>query len=160
MQPVCWLDRRALREVLQEGRRWHLRETGGALLGWTERNEYVVAQALGPGPRAKHGLTYFEPDGDWQVTRGHEIYFETGRTVAYLGDWHSHPWSSPVPSRRDRETARQIAEDPAFRTPQPLYGIAGLNRRSLKRYMGLVIYVWRDGTLAPARVVLFDALPR
>jgi integrative and conjugative element protein (TIGR02256 family) len=157
LHAVCWLARSALRDVLAEVRRYRLRETGGALLGWREGAQYVVTTALGPGPQAKHGLTYFEPDATWQSARGREIYFASARTVAYLGDWHTHPWSGPVPSYRDHRTAQDIAEDPAFRAPQPLYGIVGYSaRRREERDRKPTIYVCQDGHLSTAAVVLFE----
>ncbi len=144
----CWFVDDALTELLAESRRWQLRETGGALLGWCDEDEYVVARVLGPGPDAKHGLSSFEPDGPWQAERGAAIYKESGRTISYLGDWHTHPRGIPRPSSQDKKTAREIADDPDFRSPRPLYAIAGRSLRDLtRRRWQLVMYVWTDDGL-------------
>lgn len=158
MRPCCWIERRALTELLSECSRWAFRETGGALLGWREAGEYVVARILGPGPRAKHGFTYFEPDSVWQVARGRETYRASGRTVAYLGDWHTHPRGAPNPSRRDQQTARQIAKDPSFRSPRPLYAIVGrpLRRILPRNAWDLAVYMW-DEELVPVDIEIFDS---
>jgi len=124
MRDVCWIEPGALTTLLAEARRWLLRETGGALLGWRGEEGAVIAAVLGPGPEANHGLRHFEPDVQWQQREGERIYRESGRTIAYLGDWHSHPYGGPYPSRQDRKTARMIADDRAFRAPEPLYAIA------------------------------------
>jgi integrative and conjugative element protein (TIGR02256 family) len=133
MLEVCWIEPRALETLREEAAGWPLRETGGALLGWQKDNESVIAAILGPGPAASHGLSHFEPDTDWQQREGERIYRESGRTVAYIGDWHSHPRGGPNPSRQDRRTAREIAKDPGFRTPEPLYAIASKHWYELRR---------------------------
>jgi integrative and conjugative element protein (TIGR02256 family) len=125
MQPRCWIRRVAVEDILTEARRWRLRETGGALLGWHEEGAYVVDRVLGPGPRAKHGFASFEPDAEWQGQEGARIYRESRRTVAYLGDWHTHPRGKPYPSSQDSQTAKQIAEDTDFRISRPLYAVLG-----------------------------------
>lgn len=124
MPGTCWIRRAALEDLLAEARRWPLRETGGALLGRRKGELTVVETVLGPGPGASHGYSHFEPDGAWQQVQGERIYAQSGRTVAYLGDWHTHPRGGPYPSGQDRHTARMIARDVAFRAPWPLYAIA------------------------------------
>lgn len=119
----CWLGRSAVSDILIEVAKWPLRETGGALLGWREDDEWVVHTVLGPGPRARHGFSTFEPDAEWQVERGRSIYRESGGMIAYVGEWHSHPRGSRRPSRQDTITMREIASDPAFRAPEPLSAI-------------------------------------
>jgi integrative and conjugative element protein (TIGR02256 family) len=149
----CWCDSSALDELLREARRWPLRETGGALLGWRGDGEAVIASVLGPGPSARHGLRSFEPDAEWQNEQGRRHYRESGRTIAYLGDWHSHPHGGATPSDQDRETAEMIATDPAFRTPQPLYAIASKPWRALRlRAWQLTVYEWTGEQFVPLDV--------
>lgn len=152
MSGRCWFDRQALTELLAEASRWQLRETGGALLGWRDGDETVVARVLGPGPNARHGRRYFEPDTEWQNAQGRRIYGESGRTIAFLGDWHTHPLGAPRPSRQDERTARMLAEDEHFRTPLPLYAIAGRSLLGLSHgnRWRLALFEWRgrDGLRA------------
>jgi len=144
----CWCDERVLGQLLGEARRWPVRETGGALLGWRDNHDAVIAAVLGPGPEAQHGFSSFEPDGPWQNREGHRIYHESGRTIAYLGDWHTHPRGSARPSRRDLQTAQETAADEKFRAPDPLYGIASKPWRSIKRESwALMLYELVDGDL-------------
>lgn len=157
----CWFERGALNELLAEARRWRLRETGGALLGWRSDTEVVVRRVLGPGPKAKHGFSHFEPDAAWQGARGREIYAESGRTIAYVGDWHTHPRGRATPSRQDRKVMREIAADSDFRAPNPLSAIVGRPWfDSLRgRAPDLVIYAWHGTELAPTTLEIFDAAP-
>ncbi|HYQ79107.1 MAG TPA: Mov34/MPN/PAD-1 family protein [Solirubrobacterales bacterium] len=154
MRPRCWINESALAEMWAEARRWRLRETGGALLGWRDGRDAVIARVLGPGPNAKHGFFSFEPDYEWQVGQGRRIYRESSRCVAYIGDWHTHPFASPRPSWTDRKAAKQIAEDPDFRAREPLSLIVGRGWRSGNDHRtvaldSLVVYVWRNGDLEP-----------
>lgn len=148
----CWFERDALKTLLAEARRWPLRETGGALLGWREGDDSVVARVLGPGPKARHGRRFFEPDSEWQNEQGRRIYRQSGRTVAFLGDWHTHPLGAPRPSGQDKRTARILAEDADFRTPVPLYAIAGRRGRrglALGHRWRLAMFEWQgeDGLI-------------
>lgn len=156
MPRTCWFDRRALAELRTEARRWRLRETGGALLGWRNDTDIVVARILGPGPLARHGLSSFEPDADWQNSEGARVYHESGRTIAYLGDWHTHPRGKATPSPQDRRTLEQIAKDTAFRAPNAIYAIAA---QRLHRPWRLALWEWRDSDLQPLPIRLFDLGP-
>lgn len=145
------MDETALSDLLDEARRWRLRETGGALLGWRDGADVAVACVLGPGPGARHRVRSFEPDGPWQVAQGRKIYAATNRVVAYLGDWHTHPFGWPTPSGQDRTAARQIANDPGFRAPEPLSGIVGRAPRGRSR---LVVHAWDGEGLAPLETTI------
>lgn len=149
----CWIGERALGDLLIEARAWPRRETGGALLGWREGEDAVVARVLGPGPLARHGYRSFEPDGEWQQREGERLYRESGRRVAYLGDWHTHPLGSPKPSPQDLKTVAAIAADDAFRAPEPLYAIAAKPwyRGGAGRWQ-LRMMQWRDGRLGRLQV--------
>lgn len=123
--------------------RWYLRETGGALLGWRDGPDAVVARALGPGPGAHHGFRSFEPDATWQVEQGRRIYRGSGRTIAYIGDWHSHPIGALAPSAQDRGAVEIIATDAGFRAPEPLSALVAGTLGGW-RPSRLAVYLWRD----------------
>jgi len=154
----CWIHRDALDDLHTEARRRLVRETGGALLGWSDKSEVVVRRILGPGPRATHGLSHFEPDADWQGERGREIYFASGRTIAYVGDWHTHPRGAPTPSLQDNKVMATIAGDPDFRAPHPVSAIVGRSWLAAirRRPRELVVYIWDGRDLLPIDVVIFD----
>jgi integrative and conjugative element protein (TIGR02256 family) len=142
MRPRCWIDERALGDLVAEAHRRRLRETGGALLGWRADADAVVAAVLGPGPNARHRLRSFE------ARQGRRIYAATQRKVAYVGEWHTHPFGVLSPSGQDRLAARLIAEDPDFRAPVPLSAIVG-GWRSGGR---LVVYAWIRDQFVPMDV--------
>jgi integrative and conjugative element protein (TIGR02256 family) len=115
-----WLAAPLLAEMTGQAERRSPDETGGMLLGWRAGADVVVAALVGAGPGAVHERGHFHPDGAWQQQRLQQAYLESGRTVTYLGDWHSHPRGRGRPSATDRKTAALIAAEPAARAPEAL----------------------------------------
>jgi integrative and conjugative element protein (TIGR02256 family) len=157
MPGICWIQRQALDDLLSEARGWPLRETGGALLGRRESELAVVEEVLGPGPHASHGFRHFEPDAKWQLREGERIYAESGRTVAYLGDWHTHPHGRPHPSSQDHRTAEMIATTTGFRAPRPVYAIASKCWHRLPRpSWRLRMMEWHRGGLEEMELIVLE----
>ena len=123
------IDAALARRVLGEAERHAPNETGGVLLGYHDDHTKVilVSDIVDAGPRARRETHRFEPDGAWQRKRIAELYASSGRTLAYVGDWHSHPLGGN-PSGLDRATARRIAKTPAARCPHPIMLIAGCSK--------------------------------
>jgi integrative and conjugative element protein (TIGR02256 family) len=113
------------KQMLAEAEQYAPCETGGVLLGESDREaaRVVVTELIGAGPGARRERHRFVPDGAWQRNRIAERYEIAGRTLEYLGDWHSHPYGNG-PSRLDRATARKIATTPAARCRYPVFVIA------------------------------------
>ena len=101
-------------------------ETGGCLMGYyAVGGGIVITKIIGPGPNAKHEPYNFEGDSDWQCNEVGRIYDESGRTTTYLGDWHTHPKSSPRLSDLDIECLDKIANNPDARCPEPVMLVLG-----------------------------------
>jgi integrative and conjugative element protein (TIGR02256 family) len=116
----------ALREqMLTEAKQHAPRETGGVLLGVrdTAESHVRVTELVGAGPSAKRERFRFVPDGPWQRRQIAGRYLASGRTLEYIGDWHSHPHGNG-PSRLDRATARKIARTASARCAHPIFVIA------------------------------------
>ncbi|HEV7563909.1 MAG TPA: Mov34/MPN/PAD-1 family protein, partial [Solirubrobacterales bacterium] len=100
------------------GRRF--RETGGALFGYEAASDLLIAQANGPGPRAKHRRTRYVPHPDDVQAEIDEIFAASEGTFRYLGDWHSHPGGRAYPSSVDKKSAEQIATNSETALPEPV----------------------------------------
>ena len=100
-------------------------ETGGLLIGYQNHKLRltVVTDIIGPGSKAKHHRYSFTPDYDYQEYRLSEVYKHSGRTLTYLGDWHSHPLGSHTLSSHDSDTLQSIADFPKARMPFPFMTI-------------------------------------
>jgi integrative and conjugative element protein (TIGR02256 family) len=122
--PVAWWAQDALEAALTEADRAFPLETGGVLLGWrASTTEVVITNLVGPGPGAEHHRVWFRPDADWQQGQIDARYAQSGRTVTYLGDWHTHPSGSPVLSRKDLRTLRRISRHADARIGQPVMAV-------------------------------------
>jgi integrative and conjugative element protein (TIGR02256 family) len=123
MTSQVWLAKSAEAAIRAESALHHEEETGGMLLGYAHGDSAVVVTIVGPGPGARHAATTFVPDAIWQQDRLAQMYADSGRTVTYLGDWHTHPRGVPILSRRDRKTLHRIAHHGPSRQPRPLSAV-------------------------------------
>jgi integrative and conjugative element protein (TIGR02256 family) len=117
---LLWLPRSAVEQMREQADARAPLEHGGMLLGWESDGQLVVSRLVGAGPHAKASRNSFAADGAWQQVQLERIYAASGRTVTYLGDWHSHPHGSRRPSKRDRETAAGIARHRGSRASEPV----------------------------------------
>ncbi len=118
--PLVWIPEALLVTFADTAERSRPLETGGMLVGWRVGTEIVVTGVIAAGPHARHERNSFEADGAWQQQQLEDTYRKSGRTVTFLGDWHSHPRGQPRPSPRDRETAALVARSEGARAPQPI----------------------------------------
>ena len=93
-------------------------ETGGILLGHSLPAGALVTVIVGPGPRAKHERTSYDPDQDWPE-REVASAFRDAPGLEYLGDWHSHPGGAARLSPTDRRVLTLIAHSAPARCPRP-----------------------------------------
>lgn len=143
VQPVTFPGRlyvvSGVRAVIRlEAFRFRFLETGGVLFGYrTDEDDIVVTEATGPGPKARHRRSSFEPDTAYCQARLVSTYERTGGTISYLGEWHTHPYGSTRPSQQDLRSMLILAEDPATRQPEPLLWI-------YRPTYGLFTWRWKE----------------
>lgn len=110
-----------LRKICEEANRKYPCETGGILMGYYEPSgECTVTEIIGPGPRAKHRRTGFEPDYDFQEKQVAAVYGKSMRQYTYIGDWHTHPDGTGTLSKADRTTMKEISHCPKARCTTPI----------------------------------------
>lgn len=146
--PVVWIPTALLAQLHDLVREHAPLETGGMLLGWRNHGKVAIDATIDAGPGALRNRTGFTPDGHWQQQQLAAIYEQSGRTVTYLGDWHSHPHGPARPSGQDRKTAAAIAASEQARTPYPITLILGRNRRRAQFLTRA--YIHTDGKLRRA----------
>jgi len=122
--PVAWVQQAVHDDLLAQADEHAPYETGGLLLGYRHHStEVVITDAIGPGPRANHRRTGFDPDTDWQTAELARRYDAADRRIRYLGDWHTHPAGTTALSRTDRRTLRAIGRHPDAHCPQPVMAV-------------------------------------
>ena len=104
-------------------------ETGGVLLGFVRGRDASVAHVIGPGPSAKRGSTWFDPDHGWQLEQIGRRFAKDPGSSEYLGDWHTHPDGPAVLSSQDRAVGRLIARHAPAANPRPLLVVLSVPRR-------------------------------
>lgn len=122
---TIWISKNVFHNLLAEAVRFAPMETGGVLLGWRTQDAACITNMVGPGPDAHHAGDSFSPDATWQSDQIALLYARSGRRLAYLGDWHTHPGAAPAPSWRDRQTLRAISRYAPARCPEPIMVILG-----------------------------------
>ena len=79
-------------------------EVGGILLGFRKKEHLYITKATLPG-RSDQGSysSFFRRDWSHQMIATNE-WVKSGFRVDWVGEWHSHPESNPVPSSTDKTT--------------------------------------------------------
>lgn len=96
-------------------------ETGGVLAGsLTQEGQVVVTHVSGPGPLATKSAHEFEKDLVFCQKFIDDLFAESGGTIYYVGEWHSHPSTDTRPSSRDQKSLSSIASQPEYQTNEPV----------------------------------------
>ena len=123
---TLWISKQIFQKMLADAEKWSPYETGGVFMGYTaDDHDLVVTDLIDAGDHAKHKKFRFQPDQDYQLEQIARIYKESKGTVTYLGDWHTHPNSTPNLSLLDKRTLTKIALTPASKNTQPIMVILG-----------------------------------
>lgn len=90
--------------------RWTDSEAGGILIGriLEEDNNIIIDDVSEPMPADKRKRTRFsrKPDGHQEYMN--DAYEREKGCCFYLGEWHTHPQSIPVPSTIDRKEWKRL----------------------------------------------------
>lgn len=107
-------------------------EAGGILLGCRRGIHLHVIEATVPTQMDRRGPMHFERSSIGHQETAINRWIQSGGTVDYIGEWHSHPEIMPYPSRIDQEAWRAISRTHA---PYPMiFIIVGTSGR---RWSGL-----------------------
>lgn len=85
-------------------------EAGGILLGAYRGRDVEVTAMTEPGSEDQRSLTAFVRADPSHQAAAEEAWANSGRTVTFVGEWHTHPWGGVVPSAVDRKTWRAQAQ--------------------------------------------------
>lgn len=129
---------------------WH-REAGGQLFARIDGHRIVVCEATGPSVNDKRGRTFFEPERSREQA---EIDAMFARDLHYIGDWHTHPERTPVPSGRDHVTMSSRVRLSRHRLAGFVFVIVG----QVPSPAGLTVAI-HDGMSAHLLSPIYDSLP-
>lgn len=107
-------------------------ETGGILMGYyTVKDEVVITNICGPGPKAKQKKYSIVLDSLYAQKFVNEIFKETNGQITYIGDWHSHTTDNLTPSRTDKNGLKKLANNKRSRLVMPIMLITNYKEEAL-----------------------------
>lgn len=119
--PAVLILSQALDVIRRESLKFDV-ETGGILLGSkTREGTILVTHATPPGPNAVHNAVYFKRDVQYQQKILDGLHLRYG--TEYLGEWHKHPRTLPVPSEGDRHGVIDLLNDSDYNVESILFPI-------------------------------------
>ena len=130
-EEMVWIPERLLRtQIVPDIKRHHPNETGGMLLGYVNGGHRVITALIDSGPNAQRGLYHMLPDDTYQQAKLLEHFEMTDGRESFLGEWHSHPESSPTMSPTDRRTLHRVTTKGRNLPALPAMVIVGVDIRA------------------------------
>jgi len=122
---TCWIQKIALKKLLEEANDKYPLETGGIFMGYQANmgNDVIVTDVIGPGPYATHKYCGYIPDSAFHEKEISRIYSESNQVNTYLGDWHTHPNGSGILSNKDKKVLQRISRCRESRNLNPIMAI-------------------------------------
>lgn len=85
------------------------REAGGILLGFYRGPHVQIMRCTTPLPADRRLWNRFERRDPGHQEEATRRWRDSGRTMTYVGEWHTHPEAKPTPSFIDKRNWRKIA---------------------------------------------------
>ena len=121
-----------MEQISEAGRQHYPNEYGGLLIGrYSEDNQTVFLNDTVLPKKFKSSPVSFERGSDG-MAKILEEYFKQEPPQVYVGEWHTHPNSSPSPSLIDIRAFETIVKHHNVNIKNPVMLILGLTRHSLK----------------------------
>ena len=104
--------KRAMDQITEDAKKWKDIETGGVLIGRISLNRrcIIVTRMLEAPPDSTRSKTSFVLGKEGLRKKVTEIYERSGRTLSYVGTWHSHPCGPKEASSTDRISFERIKQ--------------------------------------------------
>jgi integrative and conjugative element protein (TIGR02256 family) len=133
----------ALTRMIQVCRESKGNEVGGILVGFytEDHTTAIVTNVSTPSDDSKAGRTWYLR-GVRRLRSWLRLLWQQNVRQYYLGEWHSHPGGSPVPSKQDIDQMIQIAVDENYQCREPILAIIGGGVRAKSK---MKAYVFPQG---------------
>jgi hypothetical protein len=133
---MLYITKSALQVIETEASRHHQdaqgeNETGGVLIGRrldrTNRVEFLITVATGPGESAYHNPIEFNPDVAY-INQQLDLHRAKYPHMDYIGTWHKHPLSYQTFSPGDIQTAHAIFDEPSYKMDEIINPIVWMDK--------------------------------
>ncbi|HET7539674.1 MAG TPA: Mov34/MPN/PAD-1 family protein [Polyangiaceae bacterium] len=117
-----------MRELLARCARAGRNETGGILVGLysADRECATVTEIVSAPDDSESGRAWFHR-GIRDLAKRLSTLWRGSTPTYYVGEWHFHPFASPIASAQDMWQLGSIARDDRYRCPEPILLIVGGN---------------------------------
>jgi integrative and conjugative element protein (TIGR02256 family) len=127
-----------LAEMVRHGRKFYPKEYGGILVGrYSENNTVVMIEEIVLPLNYKASAFSFER-GTKGLRDALLKHFKSNPILVYVGEWHTHPNGSTIPSITDTDALKKIAKHESVFIENPVLVIIALN----KIHQEFGFYVW------------------
>ncbi len=99
-------------------------ETGGILVGYYSDDcaWAKITKIIGPPAGSTHRPRFFLRNSGSLLKMLESLW---QKNQYYIGEWHYHPFSSPLPSTTDLQTMHNLSVDKKLHCPEPIMIIIG-----------------------------------
>ncbi|WOK09140.1 Mov34/MPN/PAD-1 family protein [Imperialibacter roseus] len=123
------IEETIIEEMILESRRHYPKEFGGILLGrYSDNlNTAIITDIMMP-IEYDNSRNHFRR-GNAGVKERLRLEFNKKPSIIYLGEWHTHPDSTPDPSQIDINTLRTLSQANTVMIENPIMLIIGLKMK-------------------------------
>jgi len=89
----------------------HNREAGGILIGSYRGAHIQIVECTTPLFRDRRSRVLFDRRDKGHQRTALDRWRASGKTITFVGEWHTHPETDPSPSPMDRRTWRRVARN-------------------------------------------------
>lgn len=138
-----FIEQRLIDKLVRYGRNHYPNEFGGVLVGYYSNDKRTVniIESILPTD-FKSTRTSFER-GVEGLEEALEGYYDQDRPLIYVGEWHTHPDNSPIPSATDISAINTIINNKNTSIANPVLLIIGCSKSSVT----FGFYVWFENKL-------------
>ncbi|WP_374406290.1 Mov34/MPN/PAD-1 family protein [Pelagerythrobacter sp.] len=104
------IDRQVEEKMAKCTRRFAPLEAGGLILGTRKDGALHVVDITMPGTWDRHTRSSFYRSKKGHRYRALRLWRQSGGTIDWIGDWHSHPGFDTQPSGKDRRNWQRIVK--------------------------------------------------
>jgi integrative and conjugative element protein (TIGR02256 family) len=118
-----------LSELIQQKKPY---ETGGILVGTRTAEHIFILAVVDAGPKSLEKRTMFKKDFSYAKSELARLHTESQGKWGYLGEWHSHPDGSLMPSSVDVKSMNDIVKSILNSNLTPILLIGDIRKGGLE----------------------------
>lgn len=125
--------------------RFYPNECGGIFVGKIDNESFAVIEKMMLPKKFRSSPVYFLRVTEFLNRWLNRVFKQSDGQMIYLGEWHSHPNGSPIPSSKDTDAMEEISKNENIRIKTPLLLIVGYNGKKFDERF----YIYQENKLTP-----------